>query len=119
MRAPLTIPAALALLDAWEREEMGAARPCPDLLGWIADARTLLAARPDACADTLAEVEIMATSTAPAVGCYTPAPADLDPLPRGFLMGFALLMAGAALAVGLLPATITAVLAVLAQGLTG
>ena len=30
---------AFAFLDAWEADDLKAPRPCPDLLGWVADCR--------------------------------------------------------------------------------
>jgi hypothetical protein len=39
----IRVAAALAHLAAWEAEDLKAPKPCPELLGWIADCRAALA----------------------------------------------------------------------------
>jgi hypothetical protein len=52
----LAVCAAMAHLAEWEADDLKAPRPCPDLLGWIADCRAGLAERPP----RLAEIEAFA-----------------------------------------------------------
>lgn len=52
----LAICAAIAHLAEWEADELKAPRPCPDLLGWIADCRAGLVEHPP----RLSEIEAFA-----------------------------------------------------------